>query len=57
MLTVNDQELVPEAPLPTRLDQMEELVAGAANVQGYLVEAQNVSRQLESGRRAPLEVY
>ncbi|WP_157887141.1 CsgE family curli-type amyloid fiber assembly protein [Hymenobacter sp. PAMC 26628] len=57
VLTVNDQELF-EAPLPTRLDQMEELVAGAVETaQGYLVEAQNVSRQLESGRRAPLEVY
>ena len=57
VLTVNDQELV-ETPLPTRLDQMEELVAGAVEAaQGYLVEAQNVSRQLESGRRAPLEVY
>ena len=57
VLTVNDQELL-EAPLPTRLDQMEELVAGAVEAaQGYLVEAQNVSRQLESGRRAPLEVY
>jgi curli production assembly/transport component CsgE len=57
VLTVNDQELL-EVPLPTRLDQMEELVAQTIEItQGYLAEAQNVSRQLESGRRAPLEVY
>ena len=57
VLTVNDQELF-EAPLPTRLDQMKELVAGAVETaQGYLVEAQSVARQLESGQRAPLEVY
>ncbi|NML65739.1 hypothetical protein HHL22_11030 [Hymenobacter sp. RP-2-7] len=57
VLTVNDQELI-ETPLPTRLDQMEELVAQAVEIaQGFLVEAQNVSRQLESGRRTPLEVY
>lgn len=57
VLTVNEQELV-EVPLPTRLDQLEELVAQTVEIaQGYLVEAQNVSRQLESGRRAPLEVY
>lgn len=57
VLTVNDQELI-ETPLPTRLDQLEELVAEAVEIaQGYLVEAQSVSRQLESGRRTPLEVY
>lgn len=57
VLTVNDQELL-ETPLPTRLDQLEELVAEAVEItRGYLIEAQNVSRQLESGQRAPLEVY
>jgi len=57
VLTVNDQELI-ETPLPTRFDQMEELVAQAVEIaQGFLIEAQNVSRQLESGRRTPLEVY
>ncbi len=57
VLTVNDQELI-ETPLPTRLDQQEELVGQAVEIaQGYLVEAQNVSRQLEAGRRTPLEVY
>lgn len=57
VLTVNDQELI-ETPLPTRLDQQEELVGQAVEiVQGYLIEAQNVSRQLEAGRRTPLEVY
>lgn len=57
VLTVNDQELI-ETPLPTRFDQMEDLVAQAVEIaQGYLVEAQSVSRQLESGRRTPLEVY
>lgn len=57
VLTVNDQELI-ETPLPTRLDQLEELVAQAVEIaQGYLVETQSVSRQLESGQRTPLEVY
>ncbi|MFD1871518.1 CsgE family curli-type amyloid fiber assembly protein [Hymenobacter bucti] len=57
VLTINEQELV-EVLLPTRLDQMEELVTQLAEIaQDYLAEAQNVSRQLESGRRAPLEVY
>ena len=57
VLTVNEQELI-ETPLPTRLDQMEELVAETVAVaQGYLAEVQNVSGQLEKGRRVPLEVY
>jgi curli production assembly/transport component CsgE len=57
VLTVNDQELI-ETPLPTRQDQLEELAAQAVEIaQGYLVELQNVSRQLESGQRTPLEVY
>ena len=57
VLTVDEQELL-EAPLPTRLDQMEELVAETVSIaQGYLAEAQRVSSLLEKGRRAPLEVY
>lgn len=57
VLTVNDQELI-ETPLPTRLDQQEELVSQAVEIaQGYLAEAQNIARQLEAGRRTPLEVY
>lgn len=57
VLTVNDSELV-ELPLPTRADQMEEIVAAAVEAaQGFLIEAQNVSRQLESGHRARPETY
>jgi len=57
VLTVNDQELI-ETPLPTRFDQQEELVSQAVEIaKGYLIEAQNVSRQLEAGHRTPLEVY
>ena len=57
VLTVNEQELL-ETPLPTRLDQMEELVTGAVEMaQGFLTETQRVSSQLEEGRRTPLEVY
>jgi len=57
VLTVNDQELI-ETPLPSRFDQLEELATEAVEIaQGYLVELQNVSRQLESGQRTPLEVY
>lgn len=57
VLTVNDAELL-ELPLPTRADQMEEIVAAAVEaVQDFLAEAQSVSRQLESGRHAPLETY
>ena len=57
VLTVNDQELL-EVPLPTRFDQMQDLVTETVEMaQGYLVETQRVSGQLEEGRRAPLEVY
>ena len=57
VLTVDEQELL-ETPLPTRLDQMEELVAEVVGIaQGYLAETQRVSGLLEKGRRAPLEVY
>jgi len=57
VLTVNESELL-ELPLPTRADQMEEVVAAAVEVaQGYLLDAQNLSRQLESGRRAPPETF
>ncbi|MVN75971.1 hypothetical protein GO988_06510 [Hymenobacter sp. HMF4947] len=56
-LTVNDVELF-ETPLPPRYDQMGELATQAvAAAQGLLLENQRVSRQLESGRRAPLETY
>lgn len=57
VLTVNEQELL-ETPLPTRLDQMEELVADVVGLaQSYLVEVQSVSGQLEKGHHVPLEVY
>ena len=57
VLTVNDTELL-ELPLPTRADQMEEIVAAAVEAaQSYLIEAQNLSRQLDSGRRAPPETF
>jgi curli production assembly/transport component CsgE len=57
VLTVDEQELL-ETPLPTRLDQMEELVAETVAIaQDYLAEAQRMSSLLEKGRRAPLEVY
>ena len=57
VLTVNDQELL-EVPLPTRFDQMQDLVTETVEVaQNYLAETQRVSSQLEQGRRTPLEVY
>ena len=57
VLTVNDSELF-EMPLPTRADQMEEIVAGAVEAaKGFLIENQSVSRQLESGHRAPPEHF
>ena len=57
VLTVNDTELL-EMPLPTRFDQMEETVAYAVDLaQSFLSEAINVSKQLESGRQAPLETF
>lgn len=57
VLTVNDQELL-ETPLPVRFDQQQELAAQVVEIaQGFLIEAQSVSRQLEAGQRTPLEVY
>ena len=57
VLTVNDTELL-ELPLPTRADQMEEVVAAAVETaQEFLQEALNTSRQLESGHRLPPEQY
>lgn len=57
VLTVNDTELL-EMPLPTRADQMEEIVAAAVETaQGFLFESLNNSRQLESGHRLPPEQY
>lgn len=57
VLTVNDTELL-ELPLPTRADQMEEIVAAAVeSAQGFLLDALNTSRQLESGHRLPPEQY
>lgn len=57
VLTVNDTELL-ELPLPNRADQLEEVAAYAAETaQLFLLEAQNVSRQLESGTAAPLETF
>ncbi|MDB5236515.1 MAG: hypothetical protein JWR44_3508 [Hymenobacter sp.] len=57
VLTVNDSELL-ELPLPTRADEMEEIVAAAVEAaQSFLLDAQNLSRQLESGRKAPLETF
>jgi curli production assembly/transport component CsgE len=57
VLTVNDAELL-ELPLPTRADQMEEIVAAAVETaQGFLQDALNTSRQLESGHRLPPEQY
>ena len=56
-VSVNDSELL-ELPLPTRADQMEEVVAAAVEAaRGFLFEALNNSRQLESGHRAPPERF
>ena len=56
-LSVNDSELL-ELPLPTRAEQMEEVVAAAVEAaRGFLFEALNNSRQLESGHRAPPERF
>ena len=56
-LIVNDADLM-ELPLLTRADQMEEVVAAAVETaQGFLAEALNNSRQLESGHRAPPERF
>ncbi|MCI1188102.1 curli production assembly/transport protein CsgE [Hymenobacter sp. DH14] len=57
VLTVNDTELL-ELPLPTRADQMEEIVSAAVeSAQEFLQEALNTSRQLEQGHRLPPEQY
>lgn len=57
ILTVNDADLL-ELPLPTRADQMQEVVAAAVETaQGFLLEALNDSRQLESGHLAPPERF
>lgn len=57
VLTVNDAELL-ELPLPTRADQMEEIVAAAVeSAKDFLLDALNTSRQLESGHRLPPEQY
>lgn len=56
-LTVNDVELL-ELPLSPQADQIAEAATQAVAVaQGLLLENQRVSRQLESGRRAPLETF
>ena len=57
VLTVNDTELL-ELPLPTRADQMEEIVSAAIETaQEFLQEALNTARQLESGYRLPPEQF
>lgn len=57
VLTVNEAELL-ELPLPTRADQMEEIVAAAVETaQGFLQDALNTSHQLESGHRLPPEQF
>ena len=56
-LTVNDIELL-EMPLSPQYDPLVESVGEAvAAARGLLLETQRVSRQLEAGRRAPLETY
>lgn len=57
VLTVNDAELL-ELPLPTRADQMEEIVSAAIETaQEFLQEALNTARQLELGHRLPPEQF
>lgn len=57
VLTVNDTELL-EMPLPSRADQMEEIVSAAVeSTQEFLQEALNTSRQLESGHHLPPEQF
>jgi curli production assembly/transport component CsgE len=52
-IKVNEQELL-EMPLPTRADQMEEIVAGAVGAsRDYLDQLQAVSKQLDEGSRSP----
>lgn len=56
-LLVNDTELF-ELPLPPRAEMMEETAqAAVAAAFNYLVQAQNISRQLEAGQHLPPEVY
>lgn len=57
VLAVNNADLL-ELPLPTRAEQMEEIVAAAVQTaQGFLQEELNNSRQLESGQRLPPERF
>ena len=57
VLTVNEADLL-ELPLPTRADQMQEVVAAAVQTaQGYLLEELSNSHQLESGQHLPPERY
>ncbi|WP_198990495.1 CsgE family curli-type amyloid fiber assembly protein [Hymenobacter sp. BT559] len=56
-LTVNDVDLF-EIPLSPQYEQMMAVAAEAvAAAQSQLLENQRVSRQLEAGRRAPLETF
>jgi len=56
-LTVNDVELF-ELPLSPQYDQMVAAATdAAAAAHDQLLENQRVSRQLEAGRRAPLETF
>ena len=56
-LIVNDTELF-ELPLMPRADQMEESAMAAVGAAvDFLRQAQSVSRQLESGRKMPPEVF
>lgn len=56
-LVVNDTELF-ELPLPPRAEMMEETAQAAVGAAfDYLVQAQNISRQLEAGQHLPPEVY
>ena len=56
-LIVNDTELF-EMPLIPRTDMMEESARAAVGAVGdFLLQAQSISRQLESGRKMPPEVF
>lgn len=56
-LIVNDTELF-EMPLTPRADQMEESAMSAVGAAvEFLLQAQNISRQLESGRKMAPEVF
>lgn len=57
VVTVNETELL-ELPLPNRADQLQEVATYAAETaQQYLLETQNISKQLESGHTQPVEVF